>query len=48
VISQVASSTPFSLLFSIVKTITLNTIERVETLKGTVQDVEELNTRLGI
>jgi hypothetical protein len=31
-----------------VRMIALDTIERVGTLKGTVRDVEELNTRLGI
>jgi hypothetical protein len=31
-----------------VRTIALDTIEQVGTPKGTVRDVEELNTRLGI
>ena len=37
-----------ALLAKLVRTIALNTIERVEMTKGTVRDVKELNTRLGI
>jgi hypothetical protein len=37
-----------ALLTKLVRTIALNTIEQVETTKGTVRDMKELNTSLGI
>jgi hypothetical protein len=46
---KVGWTVEFQLLsFQNVRTIALNTIERVGMLKGTVRDVEELNTRLSI